>query len=124
MNCENLKKRTNPYKLRISYLYLHTLSHQFYTFLIFLLQLAQHILELLKDKGELTDKVIELEEQNSHLYNDLTCTSSELTEKTKMLEQAKEHIRTLISCLIDWVQEGDKGYCYIADAEQFLKENE
>ena len=37
-------------------------------------------------------------------------------------KQAKEHIRTLISCLIDWVQEGDKYYCHIADAEAFLKE--
>ena len=44
-------------------------------------------------------------------------------EKGK-LTKAKEHIRTLISCLIDWVQEGDKDYCYIAEAEQFLSEVE
>lgn len=42
----------------------------------------------------------------------------------KQLTEAKEHIRTLISCLIDWVQEGDKYYCYIAEAEQFLKDSE
>ena len=46
------------------------------------------------------------------------------TLQTMQLTKAKEHIRTLISCLIDWVQEGDKDYCYIAEAEQFLKENE
>lgn len=40
----------------------------------------------------------------------------------KQLTKAKEHIQTLISCLIDWVQEGDKYYCYIVEAEQFLKE--
>ena len=48
-------------------------------------------------------------------------------QKMKLKDQltkSKEHIRTLISCLIDWVQEGDKDYCYIADAEQFLKETE
>ena len=42
-------------------------------------------------------------------------------ENEEQLKLAKEHIRTLISCLIDWVQEGDKDYCYIADAEQFLR---
>ena len=40
----------------------------------------------------------------------------------KKIAEAKEHIRTLISCLIDWVQEGDKDYCHIAEAEAFLKE--
>ena len=40
------------------------------------------------------------------------------------LDKAKEHIRTLISCLIDWVQEGDKDYRHIAEAEQFLSEVE
>ena len=55
---------------------------------------CQRIVELQKDKGSLIDEN----------------------------RQAKEHIRTLISCLIDWVQEGDKYYCHIADAEAFLKE--
>lgn len=40
------------------------------------------------------------------------------------LTKAKEHIRTLISCLIDWVQEGDKDYCHIEEAEQFIKNSE
>lgn len=46
------------------------------------------------------------------------------TLQTMQLTKAKEHIRTLISCLIDWVQEGDKDYCHIAEAEQFLKDSE
>ncbi len=45
-----------------------------------------------------------------------------LDECAAQLTKAEEHIRTLISCLIDWVQEGDKDYCHIAEAEQFLKE--
>lgn len=45
-------------------------------------------------------------------------------DKDEELTKAKEHIRTLISCLIDWVQEGDKDYCHIVEAEQFLKETE
>ena len=49
---------------------------------------------------------------------------NDISLQTIQLSKAKEHIRTLISCLIDWVQEGDKDYCYIADAEQFLKECE
>jgi len=44
----------------------------------------------------------------------------ELQDYIEQLTKAKEHIQTLISCLIDWVQEGDKDYCYIAEAEQFL----
>lgn len=48
----------------------------------------------------------------------------QMAEQNEQLKQAKEHIQTLISCLIDWVQVGDKDYCYIADAVQFLKENE
>lgn len=47
-----------------------------------------------------------------------------LVQKSKQLSKAKEHIQTLISCLIDWVQEGDKDYCYIEDAEQFIKDLE
>jgi hypothetical protein len=46
------------------------------------------------------------------------------TLQSIQLLKAKEHIRTLISCLIDWVQEGDKDYCYISDAEQFLEDLE
>lgn len=41
--------------------------------------------------------------------------------KAEQLTKAKEHIKTLISCLIDWVQEGDKDYYHIADAKQFLE---
>ena len=44
------------------------------------------------------------------------------TLQTVQLSKAKEHIQTLISCLIDWVQEGDKDYCHIAEAEDFLKD--
>ena len=58
------------------------------------------------DFGELQDKLEEEQRKNNGLSDNLT--------------KAKEHIRTLISCLIDWVQEGDKDYCYIADAEQFI----
>ena len=78
--------------------------------------LDERCTQLLKDKGE-------LEEQNSHLYNDLTCTSAELTEKSTMLKQAKE----IIKKFIQW----NYGCCDIPDykeivkqAEQFLKEIE
>ena len=58
--------------------------------------------------------------------NDICIEDLELAniDLQKQLAQAKEHIITLISCLIDWVQEGDKDYCLIADAEQFLKDLE
>lgn len=55
--------------------------------------------------------------QNEHYEKDLIDFNENFTK-------AKEHIRTLISCLIDWVQEGDKDYCHIAEAEQFLNEVE
>lgn len=79
-----------------------------------------------------------LKKENAELKELLNCNNcSELSEeecevcaeyshfKCKRKDQlikAKEHIRTLISCLIDWVQEGDKDYCYIEDAKQFIKE--
>ena len=85
-------------------------------------RLALHIVELQKDKGELTDKVKELKKVNNTLFNSTEKVGKRNNELSGQLEQAKEHIRTLISCLIDWVQESDKDYCYIADAEQFLKE--
>ena len=83
-------------------------------------------------------KIETLEKENAELKKELVEKGQhlDLTERewgkdmSKMIHyktqstKAKEHIRTLISCLIDWVQEGDKDYCYIADAEQFLKENE
>lgn len=101
----------------------------------------------------LSDKINKLEKENAELEKRLVFTraefqrqykeNAELKEELKdanekvvhlacnqnkdlkyKLTKAKEHIRTLISCLIDWVQEGDKDYCYIADAEQFLKEIE
>ena len=130
--------------------------------------LGERCNQLLKDKGELTDKIAdikancdlaiegrdikikELEKENERLKGDLElwesggCRATNLFEcgvvkelKERLAEtnlngnivlreltKAKEHIQTLISCLIDWVQEGDKDYCYIADAEQFLKEIE
>lgn len=109
--------------------------------------LAQHIVELQKDKGNLIDENKELKELilnskkdgispiNTLIIKNLAQqvedykngnfvqTVNQIIEgKDKRLEQAKEHIQTLISCLIDWVQEGDKDYCYIADAEQFLND--
>ena len=103
------------------------------------------IKELEKENAELKETIGKLREQfalryelednlkkeNADLEKKLNMFASLSTdscfahhEKAKMLEQAKEHIRTLISCLIDWVQEGDKYYCYIADAEQFLEKIE
>jgi len=78
-----------------------------------------NIVEQLQKENE------ELKEQCSILADCNTCTSTCKTENVEMKKQltkAKEHIRTLISCLMDWVQEGDKDYCHIAEAEQFLKE--
>ena len=84
----------------------------------------------LKQKGE---RIADLEKENAELKAQLESERDlpaiaymQGAEKQKKkdeehLTKAKEHIRTLISCLIDWVKEGDKYYCHIADAEQFLK---
>lgn len=69
---------------------------------------------------DLEKENIELKEQNEKLLG--SCAGA--TMMYEDLCKAKEHINTLISCLIDWVQEGDKDYCYIADAEQFLRETD
>lgn len=91
-------------------------------------RLAQHIVELQKEKGKLTDRCVNLEkklEESEHNKKTVAYLSDCISDmQDKQLKLAKEHIRTLISCLIDWVQDGDKDYCYIADAEQFLKEGE
>lgn len=63
----------------------------------------------------------EQKELHKSVCNQLTHTHR---NPRNQLTKAKDHIRTLISCLINWVQEGDKDYCYITDAEQFLKECE
>lgn len=71
-------------------------------------------------------KIETLEKENAklkELLKDKSCLDCNHLHSDLKLTKAKEHIRTLISCLIDWVQEGDKDYCYIAEAEQFLKEN-
>ena len=85
------------------------------------------------EEGECV-KITELEQENAELKAQLESERDlpaiaymQGAEKQKKkdeehLTKAKEHIRTLISCLIDWVKEGDKYYCHIADAEQFLKE--
>lgn len=99
-----------------------------------------YISELEKENAELKSELTKKADTNHSLIEqmaDLESENAELKEKLEhrncvdcsnhhsniKLIKAKEHIRTLISCLIDWVQEGDKDYCYIADAEQFLKEN-
>lgn len=76
------------------------------------------------ENAELKEKLSEQKQYTEFKCNEAV-KKKELYEKEHfLLTKAKEHIRTLISCLIDWVQEGDKDYCHIADAEQFLKENE
>lgn len=67
----------------------------------------------------LNNRITDLEKENTELK-----AGRDINVFTKQLTKAKEHIRTLISCLIDWVQEGDKDYYHIANAEQFLKECE
>ena len=71
-------------------------------------------------KKELVEKGQHLDLTEREWGKDLTKMYHYKTQSTK----AKEHIRTLISYLIDWIQEDDKDYCHIADAEQFLKETE
>lgn len=39
-----------------------------------------------------TEATKELQEQNKHLYNDLTCTTAELTEKDKQIEELKKQL--------------------------------
>lgn len=60
--------------------------------------------------------------ENAELKENFKIAKDNEYEYQNLLNKAKEHIRTLISCLIDWVQEGDKDYCHIVEAEQFLKE--
>ena len=84
---------------------------------------AEQIRALQKQNGELTDKVKELEKENAELKERADKADLDSVTFFSQLCKAKEHIRTLISCLIDWVQEGDKYYCYIAEAEDFLKNN-
>ena len=83
------------------------------------------------DANELIAYHERLEKENAELKewqkDTIKARGNDYMDWSRMKDQltiAKEHIRTLISCLIDWVQEGDKDYCYIADAEQFLKEIE
>jgi hypothetical protein len=71
--------------------------------------------------------VADLEKENAELKKEWQEQVQKATDEgyartlqTIQLSKAKEHIRTLISCLIDCVQEGDKDYCHIADAKQFL----
>lgn len=87
--------------------------------------MTEQQLKVALEKGEQLEKentrLNRLSDMQDKAIVDLTETCKQRREQ---LTKAKEHIRTLISCLIDWVQEGDKDYCYIADAEQFLKEIE
>ena len=69
-------------------------------------------------------QIAELEKKNKKMESDFRICEKNADTYYDQLTKAKEHIRTLISCLIDWVQEGDKDYCHIADAEQFIKEIE
>lgn len=103
-----------------------------------LAQKIQYIKELQEENAELKKQVeqkqhladVRLEQslENYKLFSDERKARIDvdiaLEDMTDNLTKAKEHIRTLISCLINWVQEGDKDYCYITDAEQFLKECE
>ena len=83
------------------------------------------------DAGELIAYHERLEKENAKLKqwqkDTIKARGNDYMDWSRMKDQltnAKEHIQTLISCLIDWVQEGDKDYCHIVDAEQFLKELE
>lgn len=72
--------------------------------------------EIFKENAEL--KKENTTYKNGYAYEKMYELRIQAEEK---LTKAKEHIQTLISCLIDWVQEGDKDYCHIEEAEQFLK---
>ena len=88
--------------------------------------LAKHILDLQKDKGYLTDKVRELEQENEQIKNsDTLCKligeqKLKIAELEKQIEKAKE-------LLGDWLQVAHKNHtrCYgfVKDTEQFLAEN-
>ena len=69
---------------------------------------------------ELEKKNEELKEQCSILADCNTCISFCKTENNK----AKEIIRDFLSVAIDYIDKEDKNYSFIAEAEQFLKENE
>jgi hypothetical protein len=89
-----------------------------------LMQLNNNNVALRKENAELkhTTSTLRQEKDNSNAH----AKAMEIVAKTRtdQLTKAKEHIQTLISCLIDWVQEGDKDYCHIADAKQFISEVE
>lgn len=80
--------------------------------------------ELEKENAELKEELKKWKDEWQEQVQKATDEGYARTLQTMQLSKAKEHIQTLISCLIDWVQEGDKDYCYIAEAEQFLKDLE
>ena len=80
--------------------------------------------DLEKENAELKKEVLEVRQHLDMTEREWGKDTVKLFHFKIQLKKAKEHILTLISCLIDWVQEGDKDYCYIADAEQFIKEME
>lgn len=77
-----------------------------------------------KNIEQLEKENTELRESNEYKNKAFVKLAHQANVARDNLDEAKEHIRTLISCLIDWVQEGDKDYCHIADAEQFIKDLE
>ena len=66
------------------------------------------------------NEVAELEERNRELLE--SCEGA--TMMYKDLCKAKEIIRDFLSVAVDYIDEEDKNYSFIAEAEQFLKENE
>lgn len=97
--------------------------------------LGERCNQLLRDKGNLTDQIADIKANCDLAIEGRDVKIAELEQalegykenatwcdKCKRIIKAKEHIRTLISCLKDWVQEGNKDYCHISGAEQFLRE--
>ena len=83
-------------------------------------RLAKHILELQKDKGELTDKIAVLEKARTDDYMAWSRQDKLLNKKIEQLEQAKKIIKELLTCCRNYPQENAEK---MEQAEQFMKEN-
>jgi hypothetical protein len=99
--------------------------------------LQERIEQLEKEKCELLgiiqgkDKVIkELEEESDFFHIEKGKYKSDFLQEAKnniklnrQLIKAKEIIRDFLSVAIDYIDKEDKNYSFIAEAEQFLKED-
>ena len=83
-----------------------------------IMEYFKHLAELEKENAELKERLKEHETiGNAQFWENVWSWKS----KAEQLTKAKEIIRDFISVAIDYIDKEDKNYSYIAEAEQFLK---